>query len=106
MMAPSRNEAIQRAVRRSRLSVGFVVVYHGLAAKTGDPQQELVPPYAEQLVDSHLRFLKDRYRVVPGSRLLDAVVSRRGGEPIPVSITFDDDLRSHVVRALPVLREH
>jgi peptidoglycan/xylan/chitin deacetylase (PgdA/CDA1 family) len=106
LLAPVRDEAIERAVRRSRLRIGFVLVYHGLARETGDPVRELVPPYGENLFDSQLRFLKERYRVVRASSLLEAVASRRPGERVPVSITFDDDLRSHVDRARPALLRH
>ncbi|MFP5319128.1 MAG: polysaccharide deacetylase family protein [Acidimicrobiia bacterium] len=45
-----------------------------------------------------------RFSVVPPSSLLDAVVSRRAGDPFPLAITFDDDLRSHVEVAAPILR--
>ncbi|MBA3747243.1 MAG: polysaccharide deacetylase family protein [Solirubrobacterales bacterium] len=35
-----------------------------------------------------------------------AARARRTGEPVPVAITFDDDLRSHREHAAPVLRRH
>jgi peptidoglycan/xylan/chitin deacetylase (PgdA/CDA1 family) len=44
--------------------------------------------------------------VVSASQLPGAVAGRRRGDPVPVSITFDDDLRSHVDYAMPALLEH
>jgi peptidoglycan/xylan/chitin deacetylase (PgdA/CDA1 family) len=57
----------------------------------------------EQLADQ-LRHLRRRYRVVRASELPDAVSSRRIGQRLPVALTFDDDLLSHVETAGPVLR--
>ncbi|MBA2462959.1 MAG: polysaccharide deacetylase family protein [Actinobacteria bacterium] len=38
------------------------------------------------------------------AQLRQAITVRRRGQPFPVSVTFDDDLASHVLVALPVLR--
>lgn len=53
-----------------------------------------------------MRHLSRRYRVVPASGLLPAVRARRRGQRLPVAITFDDDLPSHVEVAAPILAEH
>ena len=38
-------------------------------------------------------------------QLQDAVRSRRRGQPFPLAITFDDDLRTHRDVVLPMLRQ-
>ena len=106
VLASVRDDAIERAVRHSAARVGFAVIYHGIAERTGDPKRELVPPHGKELFDAELRHLKEHYSVVPASDLPAAVARRRRGEPVPVSITFDDDLRSHVDYAVPALLEH
>jgi peptidoglycan/xylan/chitin deacetylase (PgdA/CDA1 family) len=97
---------IERAVRRSGLALGFSVLYHGIAAQAGDPRRQLVPPHGISVLDAQLRLLKERFHVVRSSELLDAVVLRRPGQRLPVSITFDDDLRSHAEHARPALHRH
>ena len=92
---------------RSRLSgarVGCVLVYHGVADETGDADREIVPAIAATLLESHVRLLSRRYRIVPPSAILDAVVRRRRGGRVPLALTFDDDLASHVTHAAPLLR--
>lgn len=104
-VAAARNAAIELAVRRSSRSVGFAVVYHGIAPQTGDLRRELVPPHGRSLLESHLRYLEEHYQPVPPSQLLDAVKARSAGDPVPVAITFDDDLKSHVEHAAPALEK-
>jgi peptidoglycan/xylan/chitin deacetylase (PgdA/CDA1 family) len=90
--------------RWSARRVGLALVYH----RVGDPQEEsaghLLPALGTALFEAQLRHLTRRYRVVPPSRLLEAIEARRRGEPLPVSVTFDDDLASHVRTAMPILR--
>jgi len=91
------------AQRLSGRRAGLVLVYHRLAAQSGDPARELIPAHAVALFEAHMRLLLSRYRVVPADQLLAAVASRRRGRRFPVAITFDDDLASHVELAAPVL---
>ena len=91
-------------VRCSRARVGVVLVYHRLGEPGGDRTRELVPALASSLFEAQLMRLRSRYRVVPPSTLLDEVRHRRFGARIPVAVTFDDDLASHVEVALPLLR--
>jgi peptidoglycan/xylan/chitin deacetylase (PgdA/CDA1 family) len=90
--------------RCSRAGVGIVLVYHRLDEPGGDPSRELVPALAASLFEAQLNRLRSRYRIVPPSALLEEVRRRRFGGRIPVAVTFDDDLASHVEIALPVLR--
>ncbi len=54
--------------------------------------------------EAQLFRLRAHYRIVPPSTLLDAIRRRRFGQRVPVALTFDDDLRSHVETTLPVLK--
>jgi peptidoglycan/xylan/chitin deacetylase (PgdA/CDA1 family) len=102
VFAPARDRMVERALRWSPVRMGVVAVYHGLAAATGDAQ--LVPPHGVALFRAQLAHLEAHYRVVRASDLLHAAATRRRGQRLPVAITFDDDLRSHVDLAAPILR--
>jgi peptidoglycan/xylan/chitin deacetylase (PgdA/CDA1 family) len=43
---------------------------------------------------------------VAAAELLEAARGRRAGEPVPVALTFDDDLPSHLDHAAPALARH
>jgi peptidoglycan/xylan/chitin deacetylase (PgdA/CDA1 family) len=82
---------------------GVALVYHKLAAVPGDPRSELVPAFDLRLFEAHLDHLRANYRVVAPSELLQAASERQPQGPVPVAITFDDDLPSHVDLAAPAL---
>jgi len=94
---------LERAARRSGARAGVALVYHRVGDPPGDLSRELLPALGSRLFAEQVRYLNDRYRLVPASRLLEAASERRTGDPFPVAITFDDDLRSHVVTAAPIL---
>jgi peptidoglycan/xylan/chitin deacetylase (PgdA/CDA1 family) len=94
---------LDRAARRSGARAGVALVYHRVGDPPGDLSRELLPALRSRLFAEQVRYLSDRYRVVPASRLLEAASERRTGEPFPIAITFDDDLRSHSERAAPIL---
>jgi len=79
------------------------LVYHRVGDPPGDFSRELLPALGSRLFAEQVRYLSARYRLVPASRLIDAAAERRAGEPFPVAITFDDDLRSHAETAAPIL---
>lgn len=92
---------------RARMSgrrLGLVLCYHRIESRAGDPESELVPAIARPMFARQLRLLTRRYRLVPASELLAAVEARRRGRRLPVAITFDDDLQTHVDYAAPALR--
>jgi peptidoglycan/xylan/chitin deacetylase (PgdA/CDA1 family) len=94
---------LDRLSRWSSRRVGLALVYHRLGA----PQRReghLLPALDGELFEAQIRHLKRRYQVVPASELVGAVKARRRGQRLPVSITFDDDLPSHVGVAMPILR--
>jgi peptidoglycan/xylan/chitin deacetylase (PgdA/CDA1 family) len=93
------------AVTRSPLRVGLALLYHEVGDPAGDPERDLVPRTGVARFREELRLFASSFRVVPAGELRDAVVARRRGEPIPLAITFDDDLRSHVDVAMPILTE-
>jgi peptidoglycan/xylan/chitin deacetylase (PgdA/CDA1 family) len=80
-------------------------MYHRVGTPPGDYTRELVPNLAPQLFEAQVRHLRSCYRLVQASELPAAAASRRRGERIPVAITFDDDLASHLRVAAPVLEK-
>lgn len=95
--------SLERAVRPSGARAGVALVYHRVGDPPGVLSRELVPALGSRLFADQVRYLSARYRVVPASGLAEAASERRAGEPFPVAITFDDDLRSHVETAAPIL---
>jgi peptidoglycan/xylan/chitin deacetylase (PgdA/CDA1 family) len=94
---------LERAARRSPARAAVALVYHRVGDPPGDLARELLPALGSRLFAEQVRYLSARYRVVPATRLREAASERRPGEPFPVAITFDDDLRSHVETAAPIL---
>jgi peptidoglycan/xylan/chitin deacetylase (PgdA/CDA1 family) len=97
---------VEMLVRHTSNVLGLVIVFHEIAERTGDPARELVPAHGSDLFEQHLQLFRRWFRLVKASDVRAAALSRRRGEPIPLAITFDDDLRSHVEYALPILRRH
>jgi peptidoglycan/xylan/chitin deacetylase (PgdA/CDA1 family) len=95
--------AVERVLRLSGRRAGVALVYHRVGDPPGDPRRELNPALGTALFESQLGYLRRRHRVVPARELAAAVAARRRGEPFPVAITFDDDLRSHAEAAAPAL---
>lgn len=95
--------ALGRVARRSDQRLGVALVYHSVDDPAGDPRRELVPAMGTSLFAAQVRHLGSRYRVVAASELFDAAQDRRRGEPVPVAITFDDDLTTHVGVVGPIL---
>jgi peptidoglycan/xylan/chitin deacetylase (PgdA/CDA1 family) len=91
--------------RLSAVRAGAAVVYHRVGGAPGDPAREILASVSASVFARQLRHLRRHYRVVPAHELLDAVPARRRGQRLPIAITFDDDLASHVREALPALRE-
>jgi peptidoglycan/xylan/chitin deacetylase (PgdA/CDA1 family) len=103
-LRPLLARGIGAALRLTGRRLGLAVMYHRVSDPAGDPARELVPALGTELFDAQLRHLRARYTVVAASELVDAAARRRRGRRFPVAITFDDDLRSHVEVALPMLR--
>jgi peptidoglycan/xylan/chitin deacetylase (PgdA/CDA1 family) len=97
--------ALDRALRRSGLRAGIALVYHGIRdERAGDPgSAAVVPAVTAATFREQVRHLAANYRLVPAGELRGAALARRRGEPFPLAITFDDDLRSHLELALPIL---
>ena len=95
--------SLERAARRSTARAGVALVYHRVGDPPGDLSREFLPALGSRLFAEQVRYLRARYLVVPASRLLEAASERSAGQPFPVAITFDDDLRSHVDTAAPIL---
>ena len=87
-----------RAAGRRR---ALAIAYHGIG-ETNDPGPLDLNLGVERF-DQQVRYLKEHYKLVRASELLPAARARRRGGRIPVAITFDDDLHSHLALAKPVL---
>jgi peptidoglycan/xylan/chitin deacetylase (PgdA/CDA1 family) len=90
--------------RLSKRPIGLALAYHQVAERPGDPARELVPTHSIAQLEAQLRHLRANYRLVRASELLAAAIARRRGQRFPIAVTFDDDLRSHLQLAMPVLR--
>ncbi len=104
MLRPAVAWARRVRVRWSGARVGLALCYHGVAERGGDPEIELSAPISLPDFERHLRHLRRSYRVVPASALVPAAASRKRGQRLPVAITFDDDLPTHLSIAAPALR--
>ena len=89
--------------RLSARRVGAALVYHRIGDRQQGRDDHLVAALGARLFEAQLEHVARHYSPVPASGLLDAVRARRRGERIPVAITFDDDLRSHLTHAAPIL---
>jgi peptidoglycan/xylan/chitin deacetylase (PgdA/CDA1 family) len=94
------------ALRLTGLRAGVAVMFHRVGDPPGDYDTELVPNLGTRLFEAQVRYLKRTFRLVPGSELHDAALSRRRGEPFPAAITFDDDDPGHTRVSAPLLRRH
>jgi len=101
--------ALDRTLRLTRFEAGLAVVYHELRSDQepipAQPTGELPLSVPAEAFRGQLQHFRDRYRIVRARDLREAMLSRRRGEPFPLAVTFDDDLRSHLDLALPILRE-
>jgi peptidoglycan/xylan/chitin deacetylase (PgdA/CDA1 family) len=83
----------------------LVLIHHEIAPTQGDPAKDLLPALGADLFRAQLEHLKRRYAVVPLSDLAARAAERERGEPLPVALTFDDDLANHAAVAAPILSE-
>lgn len=98
--------SLEMRLRRSREPVGAALVFHGVAERDGDRALEIEPAIGRDRLEMIAAYLRRRYRLVHASELLGAAGARRPGEPLPVALTFDDDLDSHRSQAVPALARH
>ena len=94
-----------RMTRRSANPVGLVLIHHEIAPSQGDPDRELLPALGADLFRAQLEHLAKRYDVVPLRDLRARAAERSAGDPLPVAITFDDDLANHARVAAPILAQ-
>jgi peptidoglycan/xylan/chitin deacetylase (PgdA/CDA1 family) len=95
--------SLRRRIARLRPAVGLVLAHHRIGEPPGDRERELVPALSTRAFEERLEYLQERYRVVPASQVLEAGLARRRGERVPVALTFDDDLYSHLEVVAPIL---
>jgi len=97
---------LEAKVRASSEARGAALVIHGLARRPGDPEQQIEPPMAVEHFDRLVAYLQPRYMLVRACELLERAKGRKPGDRLPVALTFDDDLLSHVEHAAPILARH
>ena len=97
---------LERKLRRSAAVRGAAIVYHGVAERAGDHRFEIDPPIARRGLEAAVAHLARNYSMVHAADLPQAACRRAPGEPIPVAMTFDDDLPSHLDQAAPVFERH
>lgn len=90
-------------LRFSSTPVAGALVYHQTFG-TPPAGEQVVPGIAAAALERHLRHLRRSYELVTASQLHGAMLARRRGRRIPIAVTFDDDLTSHVHVAAPLLR--
>jgi peptidoglycan/xylan/chitin deacetylase (PgdA/CDA1 family) len=88
-------------LRASGRKRGLAIAYHGI--EDSAERDPLGLTLDAGIFEMQVRYLQAHYRLVHGSELLGAVRARQRGEPFPVAITFDDDLRTHLSTAKPIL---
>lgn len=103
-MRPPAAWAFRQRTRWSRARIGLVLCYHRIAERAGDPAQEVSAAISLRDFKRQLSHLRRGYRVVSATRLAPAAAARRPGQRLPVAITFDDDLPSHLSTAVPALQ--
>lgn len=89
--------------RLRRRPVGLIVVYHGLTGSLAP--HTIVPVVTRAQLAADLERYRRNYRPVALENFGAAMRARRIGGRIPLAITFDDDLESHLTIALPLLEE-
>jgi peptidoglycan/xylan/chitin deacetylase (PgdA/CDA1 family) len=93
------------AARLSARGAAVALVYHRIGEPPGDPRRELVPALGSRLFARQVRLLATHCELVQAMDLLPTLERRRRGGRLPVAITFDDDLASHVDVAAPILSD-
>ena len=105
LLRPGLARMLRRRLERSERRIGLALVYHLVSDRERPVAEELLARHDKALFTEHMRHLDAHYRVVPASQLINAAGARKSGDPIPISVTFDDDIPSHVDTAAPVLRD-
>ena len=97
---------LERQTRESDLVRGAALVIHAVGPVAGDVPCEIDPPIAASRLEAWVAYLARRYVLVRAAELLAAARDRSPGERIPIALTFDDDLQSHLDYAAPILTRH
>jgi glycosyltransferase involved in cell wall biosynthesis/peptidoglycan/xylan/chitin deacetylase (PgdA/CDA1 family) len=99
----TRAAVLRWRLRASPTCVAGALVYHQTFPARPLVEQ-VVPGISAAALERHLRHLRRSYELVAASQLHRAMLARRRGGRIPIAVTFDDDLASHLEVAAPVLQ--
>jgi peptidoglycan/xylan/chitin deacetylase (PgdA/CDA1 family) len=94
------------ALRAGGSKRGVALLYHEVVDDGAAARRSLGMAVEVSLLAEHMGFVARRFDVVPAGDLAAAVAARRRFGRIPLAITFDDDLESHALLAMPGLRRH
>jgi peptidoglycan/xylan/chitin deacetylase (PgdA/CDA1 family) len=97
---------LEARVRTSAGVRGAALVIHDVAPRAGDPELEVNPALATKQLERIVSYLCRRYHLVHAADLVAAAHGRKPGELVPVALTFDDDIPSHLEHAAPALARH
>jgi len=97
---------LETRARRSPAVAGAALVIHAVGAAPSDPDSEIDPTMPEQHLDALVGYLRRRYTLVRAAELPAAAHEREAGAPLPIALTFDDDIVSHRERVAPILARH
>lgn len=94
-----------RRARGTTRPAGMILLHHDVAAASDDPRRSLTPAIAVDLLREQLTHLARHYRVVSLAELDSLMTEPQRAGPLPVALTFDDDLTSHHGIVAPLLAE-
>jgi peptidoglycan/xylan/chitin deacetylase (PgdA/CDA1 family) len=97
---------LERRARASSAPRGAALIFHEVAARAGSAAVEIEPPIARDRLDRAVGYLNRHYALVRAAELPAAARARIPGDPLPIALTFDDDLVSHVEHAAPIVARH
>jgi peptidoglycan/xylan/chitin deacetylase (PgdA/CDA1 family) len=83
----------------------LVLMHHEIAPTQGNRAAELLPALGIEMFRAQLEHVGRHYEVVPLRELVKRADERSSGQPLPLALTFDDDLRGHASIAAPILEE-
>ena len=102
----ARARLLERGLRRSGTPRGAAIVLHAVAPRAGMKETEVDPATSLATLERCVAHLARNYRLVTAADLVAATRERVPGQPLPIAVTFDDDLPSHADHALGVFARH
>lgn len=93
---------IERAARRGRI---LVATHHRIGVSENQPFYDLVFSATPESFAGQIRLIRDRYRIITLTELIDMIDRAAPLGEAAVLIAFDDGYRDHYDIAFPILRD-